>query len=540
MRAAHANFRRQGPRALLLVWLCSFCLAASARGQASYDNPVIAGDYPDPTVIRTGQDYWAATTSGGWAPLFQILHSRDLVNWRVVGAVFKELPNWPTWARGDYWAPELTEHRGRFYVYYTARRAEPNRRGTLCVAVASAPAPAGPYTDHGPLVCQEAGSIDAFATDDESGRRYLLWKEDGNDRNRPTPIWAQPLSEDGLRLEGEPKELIRNDAAWERHVVEGAYVFRRGGWFYMFYSGNACCGRGCNYALGVARSRKLLGPWEKFPKNPILKANDAWTCPGHGTGVETPDGRLFMLYHAYRRRAGGFNVGRETLLDEVKWTADGWPELNKGRGPSVAGPSPLGVRESPDEAEMFDEFVAAELDPAWQYPLTARGMGMIKPDGGHLVLRPFAGAARDEWTGVVVARRPFSGDYVATTRVRVRGLGARARAGVAAYSWRDSALGIAAGGGRVYVWRRERGRQETLASAAVAPSESLLLRMTAAGGESYRFAYSADGRVWKELGGAVAGGHVEGARVALTAGGTTDTAARFDWFRLAPAGNAGR
>jgi len=538
MRAAHANPGRRGPRALLLAWLCTLCLATAASGQATYDNPVVAGDFPDPTVIRTGRDYWAATTSGGWAPLFQILHSRDLVNWRVVGSVFKESPGWPTWARGDFWAPELSEHRGRFYVYYTARRAEPNRRGTLCVAVATAPRATGPYTDHGPLVCQEAGSIDAYATTDERGRRYLLWKEDGNDRNRPTPIWAQPLSEDGLKLEGEPKELFRNDAAWERHVVEGAYVVRRGDWFYMFYSGNACCGRGCNYALGVARSRKLLGPWEKFPKNPILAANDAWQCPGHGTAVETPDGRLFMLYHAYSRRAGGFNVGREMLLDEVKWTAEGWPEFNGGRGPSVGGASPLGVQESPDEAEFVDNFDAAELDPSWQYPLTARGAGTIKPDGGgHLALKPLkpaAGAARDEWTQTVVARRPFSGDYVATARVRLRGLGARGRAGLAAYSWRDRALGVAAGGGRVHVWRREGGRLETLASAAVGRDESILLRMTAAGGESYRFSFSADGRVWKELGGAVAGGHVEGARVALTAGGTLGAAARFDWFRIAP------
>jgi beta-xylosidase len=540
MRAAHANVSRQGPRRLLLAWLCSLCLVTAARAQPTYDNPVVAGDFPDPTVIRTGQDYWAATTSGGWAPLFQILHSRDLVNWRVAGSVFRESPDWPTWARGDYWAPELSEHRGRFYVYYTARRAEADRRGTLCVAVASAGAPAGPYTDHGPLVCQEAGSIDAYATTDERGRRYLLWKEDGNDRNRPTPIWAQPLSEDGLKLEGEPKELIRNDATWERHVVEGPYVFRRGGWFYLFYSGNACCGRGCNYALGVARSQKLLGPWEKFSGNPILKANEGWQCPGHGTAVETPDGRLFMLYHAYRRRAGAFNVGREMLLDEVKWRADGWPEFNGGRGPSASGASPLGVQESPDEAEFFDDFLASELDPSWQYPLTARGMGSIKPDGGgSLVLRPSEatpGAARDEWTAIVVARRPFSGDYVATTRVRLRGLGARGRAGVAVYSWRERALGVAAGGGRVYVWRREGRRQETLASAAVGRYESILLRVSAAGGESYRFAYSADGRVWKELGAAVPGGNVEGARVALTAGGTQDTAARFDWFRIVPAG----
>jgi len=521
-------------RELLLGLLCVLALAGAARAQATYDNPVVAGDFPDPSVIRVGEDYWAATTSGGWAPLFQIIHSRDLVNWRVAGSVFKDARAWPSWARGDFWAPEISEHGGRFFVYYTARRAEPGRRGTLCVAVADAPAPAGPYTDHGPLVCQDAGSIDAYATRDEEGRRYLLWKEDGNDRNRPTPIWAQALSGDGLKLEGKRKELIRNDAPWERHVVEGPYVMRRGGWFYLFYSGNACCGRGCNYALGVARSRKLLGPWEKYPKNPVLAANDAWQCPGHGTAVETPDGRAFMLYHAYRRRADAFSIGREALLDEIRWTDDGWPAFNEGRGPSLVGPSPLGVQETPDEREVFDGFNEAELDPAWEWPWTSAQAMRVEPKGGgHLLLVPgVTGPPYEQWAGAVLGRRTFSGDYTATARVIPGGPGT---AGLAAYSGRERALGISAGGGKVFLWRREGERTELVRTDAAPASESIFLRMTAAGGESYRFSYSANGREWQELSGLVSGSHLENARVALTAGGPAGSVAKFDWFRVTPA-----
>jgi xylan 1,4-beta-xylosidase len=101
----------------VLVWLC--LAAAGARAQAVYRNPVIAGDYPDPTVIRVGEDYWAAVTTGSWAPHFTLLRSRDLVNWQIAGAA---LARKPAWARGDFWAPELIEHAGRFYLYYTARR----------------------------------------------------------------------------------------------------------------------------------------------------------------------------------------------------------------------------------------------------------------------------------------------------------------------------------------------------------------------------------------------------------------------------------
>jgi len=413
--------------------------------------------------------------------------------------------------------------------------------GTLCVAVATAARAEGPYTDHGPLVCEirerkNVGSIDAFFVRDETGRPYLVWKADGNDAepDQPTSIFAQPLSEDGTKLLGERKEILRNTDSWERHVTEGSYIIRRNGWFYHFYSGNACCGRGCDYALGVARARKLLGPWEKHPRNPILDDNAEWQCPGHGSMVTTPDGRDFLLYHSYRRRRDTFNVGREALLDEVTWGADGWPAINGGRGPSTTNASPLGAVESDDEAEVFDGFDSPALALEWQWPMSVRQTARVEPDG-RLVLTPVSNPKGDEIAGAVVARKTVSGDYTATVRVDARGMNPSARAGLAAYSWRDAAVGVALGGGTVTVWRREGGGQKTVASAPAPTAEFVQLRMTAAGGESYRFAFSADGRAWTEVGGAVNGGHIEGARVALTAGGRAPGAsAAFDWVQITP------
>jgi GH43 family beta-xylosidase len=191
--------------------------------------------------------------------------------------------------------PEIDHHEGRFSIFYTARK----KNGPLCVAVATATHPAGPYTDHGPMVCQEVGSIDAVAITDEDGRRYLVWKEDGNSRKLPTPLWAQRLDAGGITLVGERHELLRNEAPWEGHLIEGPFIVRRNGWFYMFYSAGACCGRRCDYRLGVARARALLGPWERNPANPILAGNEHWRCPGHGSIVTDPRGRDFLLYHAY-------------------------------------------------------------------------------------------------------------------------------------------------------------------------------------------------------------------------------------------------
>ena len=533
MKSQISNFR---------FHLCAFafalcvCLTSAAAQTAVYRNPVIEGDYPDPSVVRVGRDYWAATTTGGWAPHFALLRSRDLVNWEHVGYLFTRKP---AWTRGDFWAPELISDGGRTLVFYTARRDEgPKRRGTLCVAVAVAPAPAGPYTDRGPLVCEiperaNVGSIDPFFVRDEHGRPFLVWKADGNDAepDAPTSIYAQRLSADGTRLLGRRREILRNTEVWERHVTEGSFIMRRGGWFYHFYSGNACCGRECVYALGVARARRLLGPWEKYTRNPILAANRDWQCPGHGDIVETPDGRDFLLYHSYRRRPDTFSVGRETLLDRVTWGADGWPSINGGAGPSTTAPAPLGVAQR-DEPEFFDGFDGAALGPEWQWPMNNPPASNVETTGsGYLMLAPGANAGADEFTGGVVARRTTSGDYTATALLNMRAMASDARAGLSAYGWRDGALGVAAGGGRVVVWRRE-GREEMIAAASRAPSSgALYLRMKAEGGERYRFAFSADGREWTDVGDWTDGAFIEGTRVALTAAGG---AARFDWVRITP------
>jgi beta-xylosidase len=519
---------------------CTSCLVAialafgHAQAPATYRNPVLPGDYPDPSVIRVGDEFWATATTSQWAPLFPLLKSADLVNWTRVGAVFEDAP---AWSAGSYWAPEIAQDRGRIFVYYTARK----KNGPLCVAVATAAQPQGPYTDHGPMICQEAGSIDAALVVDEDGQRYLVWKEDGNSRKMPTPIWAQPLSPDGTALTGTRRELIRNRDPWEAHLVEGPYILRRDGWFYMFYSSDACCGRACNYKLGVARARRLLGPWERNPANPILKGNERWRCPGHGSLVSDATGRTFLLYHAYDPEDFQF-AGRQGLLDEVTWTAEGWPEINGGRGPSASAPSPFGVRETPAPDPFVDEFDASGPSPAWQWPWE-RKPGLTVT-GGALTLRASATRA-DNPAATVLAHQTVAGDYTATTRVLTGGLGATVMAGLAAYGDADNAIGLALNAGRAVLWRRKAGRQETITSVTTTFGSAVLLRMVASGGSRFRFAVGADtpdGPQWRPVGDEADGGYLppwdRGVRVALTIAGPAGAEARFDWVKVdASAGN---
>ena len=544
--------RARGARRALSLTAAAFALAfvaavgTQAQRPSSYANPVAPGDFPDPSVIRVGQDYWATATTSEWAPEFPLLHSRDLVNWQIAGAIFEQRP---AWSVGSYWAPELSHYRGRFYVYYVARKKD----GPLCVAVATARRVTGPYTDHGPLVCQEVGSIDGFPVTDERGRRYLLWKEDGNSKSLPTPIWAQQLSADGTRLIGQRKEILRNTEPWEKHatlpygdLIEGPAVVRRGGWFYMFFSGNFCCARECNYMMGVARARRLLGPWEKNPNNPILKGNESFKCPGHGTVVSDATGRDWLLYHAMDAKDFVY-VGRQALLDEVKWGRDGWPTINGGRGPSAQSNAPRAAQAqtSPQSAwhSFFDDFGAPRLSFAWQWPqANAPAVGIEAGGGGWLALAPTSDQAENP-AGAVVARPTTVGDYAATTAVETTRLSGGRTAGLAAYGDADNALGVSVGGGRVVLWRRERKNdrtEQTTVETADAPANvsPLHLRVEAREGRRYRFAYSRDGREWRDLGGEQDGTYLppwdRGVRVALVAGGARGPAARFAYMRVVP------
>ncbi|HKX61414.1 MAG TPA: family 43 glycosylhydrolase [Verrucomicrobiae bacterium] len=504
---------------LLCLGLRGFAVTAQS---ASYSNPVLPGDYPDPSVIRVGQEYWATATTSEWAPLFPLLRSTDLVHWEHVDNAFRRRPDW---ASANFWAPEISEHQGKFYIYYVGRK----KSGPLSLAVATAEKPGGPWTDHGPFMSQPAGSIDGVTAIHENGKRWLLWKEDGNSRNLPTPIWAQELSDDGTRLVGEMKELFRNDAPWEKNLVEGPFVQKRGEYFYCFYSGNGCCGAGCNYALGVARAKSLVGPWEKHPRNPLLPGNDKWRCPGHGSIVSTPDGRDFLLYHAYHGKSFIY-TGRQGLLDEVTW-ADGWPSINGGKGPSVTATAPIKFEPRELTQDFTDEFNDAKLRPEWQWPVNNEPTIRIKD--GALILSVAPNRSRD-LLGAVAGLKTMTGDYTAITVLDRAALEPGTQAGLSAFGDAQNALGILLGDDKLRVYRRQKGKHEVVATIPAPPGSRLHLRLAASEGHRFRFAYSTDGRTWENAGSAVdlEGNYLppwdRGIRVALTVGGSEDAAGRFD------------
>ncbi len=530
MLKKHISFFRKFAFVSLILIVTSAGVFAQ-RG-AIYTNPVQAGDYPDPSVIRIGRDYYATATSSEYGPEFPILHSRDLVNWNIVGVVF---PRRPEWSVGNYWAPEIWQENGKIYIFYTARRKD----GPLCIAAASADKPTGPYTDHGALECQKVGSIDAFPIRDENGKLFVVWKEDGNSVGDPTPIWAQELDTRNWKLVGRRQEIMRNDpATWEGHLVEGSFIMRHGEYFYMFYAGNACCGRGCNYATGVARSKTLLGKWEKYEQNPILKGNENWNCPGHGSIVTTENGRSYFMYHAYHPQDTNY-VGRQALLDEIQWTPDGWVKINNGNGPSRQARAPHGVAEREEEYRFFDDFTSPNLRFGWQW--LQNSIPTYRINGGFLELSPNENQERNP-IGGIMAYYTTVGDYAATTMIDTASIRNGAIAGISAYGDGENALGLGFQNGRLILWRRERNNHRTILTADAPQGNQIHLRMKTRGGVFYSFEASRDGRTFQPVGIEQNGDFLppwdRGVRVALTVGGANNASARFGFLRIEPGRNA--
>lgn len=302
-----------------------------------FQNPLSRDNCPDPAVLRVGRDYYLYSTSGNRAAAYPIRRSRDLVSWQEVGHVFPRGRR-PAWACGDFWAPEVHRVGRRYVVYYTARDA--TRR--LCIGAAWSETPVGPWTDTGrPLLRDDrVGLIDAhyFHDHERDGRRYLYWKEDGNDL-RPmgrTPIFVQELASDGLSLVGCRREVLTNDRAWEGDLIEGPWVVRRGRFYFLFYSGNAFWTE--HYAVGVARARSPLGPFVKQEQT-VLRRDENWLGPGHGSIVRTHEGHDYYVYHAWQRgRVGGKNP-RMLLMDRIHWH-NGWPRINDGSPSAEPQPAP--------------------------------------------------------------------------------------------------------------------------------------------------------------------------------------------------------
>jgi arabinan endo-1,5-alpha-L-arabinosidase len=322
---------------------------------ASYVNPVLDDDFPDPAVILDPDGFYYAYATqtlrdGKWVNI-QVARSTDLVHWEHLGDA---LPDKPSWAREtqDFWAPSVIYDGTTYFMYYSATPDvchEPQRGH--CLAIATATSPAGPFVDMGMPLLLGMGFeyIDPMAFDDPfSGKRLLYWGSGFQ------PIKVQELAEDRISFApgSAPTDLVWPNPVKDAfpRLVEAAWVIHHDGFYYLFYSGDNCCGPHADYGVMVARSRSATGPFETLeeargvPHSLMLFKCERWLAPGHNSIVTDKAGDVWIVYHAIdvnrprQRQEDEINSRRILLIDRIEWK-HGWPHV----GTPSAEPRPAPI-----------------------------------------------------------------------------------------------------------------------------------------------------------------------------------------------------
>ncbi|MCD9623583.1 glycoside hydrolase family 43 protein [Rhabdothermincola salaria] len=277
-------------------------------------------NFPDPTVVRHGDRYWAYSTSTG-GPTLPAMWSDDLENWYARDA---HDPNeWngdpyfndavvvpPSWSLGGaqhfsgkaQWGPGVARFGDSWVAYTSWETSTPGRR---CISAAPGPSPEGPFRDTAsrPLVCDDdhAGSIDPEVFRDESGRAHLVWKSEGGNSPtgwRQTRIWSQRLNSTGTGFAtSRPALLLETALPWEGPIIENPSMVHHGGTYWLLYSGNDWASS--NYAMGVARCDGPSGPCVRTRDTPLVPNDDERNGAGGGSLFVDADGQLRMAYHAW-------------------------------------------------------------------------------------------------------------------------------------------------------------------------------------------------------------------------------------------------
>lgn len=353
---------------LITIVLCGTIFAqyqatSTKKGKNYYLNPIFAGDYPDPSILRDGKDFYVVHSSFEYYPGLLIWHSTDLINWTpVTNALHTYI--------GSVWAPDLIKHNGKYYIYFPAENKN---------YVVWAESITGPWSE--PIDLKADVGIDPGHVVDTDGKRYLYFSNGG----------YVPLSDDGLSVIGEIKHSydgwpIPREWSIECFCLESPKFIKRGEYYYLIAAQGGTAGPATGHMIVAARSKSPLGPWENSPHNPIIKTNshfEKWCSKGHGTLLEDHKGDWWMMYHGYEKNF--YTMGRQTLLEPIEWTADGWFKAPDG----VATDQPIKRPSLPVSHTSFslnDDFSGNTLKPHWTF-FGGYDEGRIRLENNSLMMK---------------------------------------------------------------------------------------------------------------------------------------------------------
>lgn len=331
----------------LLAGLLFFTLGSNSNAQtaaATYNNPVLGGDYPDPSILRVGKDYYMTHSSFEYYPGLLVWHSTDMIHWKRLGYALHKYV-------GSVWAPDLIKHGDKYYIYFPAGKK---------IWVVTASSPAGPWSD--PIDMNLSGFIDPGHVTDSAGNRYLYLSKG----------YTVRLSKDGVSTVGNPEKTydgwqFPSEWSTECFCLESPKSTVRNGYFYQTVAEGGTAGPATAHMVVSARARTPFGPWENSPYNPVVHTkcrNERWWNQGHGTLVDDMNGNWWIVYHAYEKYFQ--TLGRQTLMLPVEWTKDHWFRVPAGVSQQEALKKPAGAV-SADGTSLSDNFDAGQLGLQWQF-----------------------------------------------------------------------------------------------------------------------------------------------------------------------------
>ena len=306
-------------RSMILLVLVSMKIGIFAQG---YQNPVIPGFYPDPSVCRVGNDYYLVNSSFEYFPGVPVWHSKDLVHWQQIGNVLDRASQLPLKnakpANGIY-APTIRYNNGTYYMVVTNVTGD-RQYGNFYVTATN---PAGPWSE--PIFVDQNG-IDPSLFFDDNGKIYFI----SNRAHHPTDPRAIYQSEidikTGKRL-SEVKEIWKGSGG---SYVESPHMYKKDGFYYLQ---TAEGGTSYGHSVAISRSENIWGPYASCPHNPILTNRMAYSIiqgTGHADMVQAIDGSWWMVHLAFRPAIDGIHfIGRETCLTPVEWKTGEWPVVNE-------------------------------------------------------------------------------------------------------------------------------------------------------------------------------------------------------------------
>ncbi len=394
-------------------------------------NPILTGFNPDPSIVRVGDDYYIATSTFEWYPGVQIFHSRDLVNWQLIARPLNRASQLNMLGNPDscgVWAPALRYVDGLFYLIYTDVKRYGRTSGAGGSPGASlrdthnylvtSPTIDGEWSE--PVFLNSSG-FDPSLFQDDDGRLYImnqLWDHRPG-RNRFGGIVLQEYSPEARRLIGSRKLIFKGTPLG---LTEAPHIHKYREYYYLL---TAEGGTGWGHATTVARSRDLFGPYEVHPEGPLLTSRDRPDAElqraGHADIVFTQSGECYLVHLCGRpiRNRGRCTLGRETAIQKVVWSEDGWPRLAEGEAAprlQVVAPSlPSFSVPKPASREDFDS-PTLPIDFQWLRSPWPNELFSLSDRPGHLRLygRETIGSA---FRQALVARRQQAHCFSASTKM---------------------------------------------------------------------------------------------------------------------------